>query len=224
MKIVHEKLLEEALQIADVLNEVFELENELLETDLESVFKPISEFTGYWPSSEELARALNPDKKASLVLTQRDIYAGNQSKEDDWVFGYSIGNLAVVSTARMKRYDSRSSEELQIPFEKYIKRPKVMSIHEVGHRIIHGDHLKEATWVNSKTNYKLHLGKHCTDNSCSMYEVVDIRAPSKNEGYMQLGEKKRYDAGLDDVIERLHPKWLCDMCRNSVNFDKQVYN
>jgi hypothetical protein len=37
---------------------------------------------------------------------------------------------------------------------------------------------------------------------------------------MQLGNEKKYDAGLDDVLERINPKWFCDKCISSININE----
>jgi len=49
-----------------------------------------------------------------------------------------------------------------------------------------------------------------------MYEVVDIKTPPRKEGYLLIGKQKRYDAGLDDHIERLGRDIFCDDCRKAI--------
>ena len=159
--------------------------------------------------------------KALLVLTPRDIYAGTISKNDDWILGYHTGNLSVVSTARIKRKDNQPSDNLEIPLDLYLKRLNIMNIHEIGHGAVEGRHFKQAKWVNIQTGHELDLGPHCTDNTCVMYEIVDIMAPPKSEGHMLLGDEKKFDAGLDDVIARLNPRWLCDKCCSSIRIDEK---
>jgi hypothetical protein len=54
-----------------------------------------------------------------------------------------------------------------------------------------------------------------------MYETIDIKAPPKEEGYMRLGDNKKYDAGLDDVLERIYPKWFCRKCLAAISIDEK---
>ncbi len=97
-----------------------------------------------------------------------------------------------------------------------------MAVHEIGHTIVDKRHMEEATWVNVQDNRSLSLGKHCMDNTCAMYEVVDLRAPHPEEGYMQLGPEKRFDAGLDDLIGRMDPdRYLCKSCLSSIQIDER---
>jgi hypothetical protein len=221
MRIVHEGL-NEAYYVSSVLREVFGFQNSIEEANLRDAFEPIPEFGGFYDSSKLLARKLGPEP--TLVLTPRDIYANDENQDDDWVFGYSEGKLCVVSTARLKGSDSKPRNSVEIPIPDYLKRLGVMSIHEVGHDVIRGKHFEQAVWFNEKTGYKLKLGPHCTDNACAMYEVVDVKSPEKSEGYMILGNERKYDAYLDDLVKRLHPRWLCEMCKSSISFDKKVYN
>jgi predicted Zn-dependent protease len=111
------------------------------------------------------------NEKKVLVLTHRDIYANNSSKNDDWIFGYCSGNLTLASTARMKRFDSQPSSVLEVPEELYFRRLETLAIHEIGHGVVRAPHLQLATWVNAQSGGELWLGMHCTDNTCVMYEV-----------------------------------------------------
>ncbi len=52
------------------------------------------------------------------------------------------------------------------------------------------------------------LGPHCVDHSCAMYEVVDVTAPPPDEGHLQLGEERFYDAGMDEHLQRLREDWF----------------
>jgi len=221
MIIVHENLTEESEEIARVFREVYGFDSVLHNRDLTSAFLPIPQFNGFWCSENELYEHLNEfDRKKFLVVTPRDVYAGDESKEDDWIFGYKWGNLTLASTARMKREDNLPSDELVVPREKYIKRLEVLAIHEVGHEVVKAKHFKDAVWVNAKTGHQLSLGPHCTDNTCVMYEVVDINSPPKEEGYMLLGDEMKYDNGLNQVVERLTPDWFCGRCKESIAIDE----
>lgn len=220
MIIVHETMPEEASAVAQAVKEAYGIESTLRCIDLEGVFRPILGFNGYWSSSPELSLALLKGNiesgKAVLVLTPRDLYFGNNSRDDDWVFGYSAGDLSVISSARMKREDGQPSDILQISQELYFNRLKVLGVHELGHELISEDYMQPAAWVNTLTGHELELGAHCTDNTCVMYEVVDIKSPPPTEGYMRLGKEKKFDGGLDDVIKRLRPDYLCNNCRSSI--------
>lgn len=223
MIILHENLQKEAENIAKLFNELYNFNSEIINLDLTPAFLPIPEFNGFWESTSNLKQSLGKygDKKV-FVLTSKDIYYNNASKDDDWIFAFCADdiNMVVMSTARMKRFDSKLSEALEVPEELYIKRLEVLALHEVAHDIVKGKHLQNAVWVNIKTGYKLNLDLHCTDNSCALYEIVDIRAPPPEDGYMQIGDEKKYDAGLDDVIERLNPNWLCDNCQSSIEISE----
>lgn len=221
MIILHENLGYEASKIAEAIKKVYGINSEIKDVNLDGVFKPIPEFDGYWHSSKNITDTTDDNfkGKAILLITDRNLYFGNKSKEDDWIFGYCSGNLSVISVARMKRPDSRPSNILKIPTNLYLKRITALALHEIGHDVVKAKHFKPAIWVNAITGHTLHLGQHCTDNNCVMYEIVDIKAPPKEEGYMQLGNEKHYDAGLDDVLERINPDWFCQRCLASIHID-----
>ena len=201
--------------------EVYGFDSELVDRDLMQAFAAIPEFDGFWSSSSQLNQFLSEyGGNKVLVLTPKDIYANNVSQNDDWIFGYCARNITLASTARMKRWDSEPSTVLEVPEEQYLRRLETLAIHEIGHDVVLAPHFQLATWVNDQTGHELWLGQHCTDNTCVMYEIVDIRAPPKEEGHMRLGTEKKYDAGLDDVLERLNPKWFCDKCRPLIKIDE----
>lgn len=219
MILVHENLPEEAAKIAEALKEVYGINSEVLEKDFEGVFKPIPEFDGYLCSLRNFRKILSiPNGKAILAVTPRDLYAEDESKDDDWVFGscLPIANISIASTARMKREDSEPSKTLEIPKELYYKRLLTLAIHEIGHDVVQAGHFQPVYYVNARTGHDLRLGPHCTDPRCAMYEIIDIKAPNPEDEYMLLGDEKRFDAGLDDVIERMHPDWFCDRCKGSI--------
>lgn len=136
-----------------------------------------------------------------LLLMEEELIMDDD--EDDWVFGYAIKNRVVISVYKLK---SRSKK-------KYYDRLLALAIHELGHTRADPAHYRVAYWVNAKTNHKQWLGKHCTDNKCIMYEIVDLTPPCKNDGYLKLGRKKYYDAGLDNLIARRYKDWFCKKCK-----------
>ncbi len=215
MIILNENLPREAFGIAKVIKEVYGLGSEIIDGDFKDDFEPIPKFGGYRTSW--LGISLKPFQgKAVLALTQRDLYVSDESQDDDWIFGYSGGNLSVVSTARLRGDTSKPTQAIRVLSELYLRRLNVMAVHEIGHSVVKGKHFQDATWVSIQNNRRLPLGLHCTDNTCAMYEVVDLKAPHPGEGYMQLGREKKFDAGLDDLIERMNPQYLCGECRNSI--------
>ncbi|MGD0551763.1 MAG: hypothetical protein ABSB25_03845 [Sedimentisphaerales bacterium] len=224
MIILHEKLEKEAIEISKSLNDVYGFDTQLIDINMDGLFTAIPEFNGFHAGlTENLKTALEKfNGRAVLILTNRDLYHQKNYKDEDWIFGVNHSepyeHISVVSNARMKRCDdSRLSQEIVVPFERYIKRLKALSIHEIGHDVAKkASHYQQAKWVNIPKKYELPLGLHCTDNSCVMYEVVDINSPSKEEGYLQLGDEKKYDAGLDDVLERIHSQWFCKKCLDAI--------
>ena len=227
MIIVHENLNEEANRIAKAIEEAFGVKSRIENQNIEEVLTHIPEFNGYTFKSWELPQTrlskVISEGKAALLLTSRDLFYQIVSRNDDWIFGACDPNnaLSIASTARMKRFDNKPSEKLEVPLDRYFKRLITMSVHEVKHGTPDAEHYQPAVWVNSKTGYELPLGLHCTDNRCAMYEVVDVIAPPTNEGFMRLGNEIRYDAGLDNVIDKLHPHLFCERCRSSIKIDER---
>jgi predicted Zn-dependent protease len=225
MIIIHEHMPIEAQIVARELKKVYQFPSNLINSNLDNLFVPVQKFEGFLDSAFEIHTALRDElkKRKVLILTDKDIYLDGQSQLDDWIFGYQTGSLAVVSTARMKRSDNLPSKELIVPKELYTNRLLFLAIHEVGHDVVKSPLFKQATWVNAKTNYKVELGPHCTNNSCTMYEIVDIPTPSKDEGYMILGAEKKFDAGLDEVLTRVSSSWLCDSCQSHIQVEKKYF-
>jgi hypothetical protein len=216
MILVHEHMPREAEDTAIVLKEVYGIESVLIEDSLDKVFVPIPEFQGFVQSYYELIDHFKiAASKKLMVLTPKDIYISNQNKDDEWIFGYQVANLAVISTARMKRSDSQPSSILEVPYELYKKRLQYLAIHELGHDIIQAQHFRPASWVNAKTGNVVALGDHCTDNGCVMYEINDIQSPAPETGYLLLGDEQRFDSGLDPTIARLGPDWFCRRCSDA---------
>lgn len=220
MIILHENLPEEAEQISKSARKLYGIESIIQPRNFDSAFVPIPKFEGFGESAEGLKYFLREfDSKAVMVLTARDIYWQAVSKNDDWAFGYMRGNLMVASVARMRGTDSQPRQTLGVDISHYLKRVTVLALHEIGHAVIRASHYKMAEWVNAKTWHTMPLGPHCTDNKCLMYEVVDIKSPPAEEGFMKLGDEVKYDAGLDEAIKRMHSDFLCAPCKNAVIVD-----
>lgn len=231
MIILHENMQEEAQETASALKQAYGLESKLVNENLDKLFDGIAipEFNGYHPLSWGIIDYAASLGKAVLILTPRDLYADNKSKEDDWVFGSMCTSkdlerdqcLGIVSSARMKRNDNQASNEIIVPKSLYLRRISATGVHEIGHDVVKAPHLKQAKLVNAKTGYELPLGLHCNDNGCIMYEIIDIKAPPREESYLLLGDEKKFDAGLDEVIARMHPDWLCGRCKQSILIDNK---
>ncbi len=210
MIIVHENLEREALSVARTLEEAFGVNARVIPSSLENVFLEFPEVGGYHTSDHRVIGFLRDvegigQKEYAMILTLRDIFSGNQ-KEDDWIIACVLGRFSVVSTARL----NAEAPEL------YLARINHMAVHEVGHNAVRAGHFLTAYWVNSETGHQQSLGPHCDDNRCVMYEVVDLKAPKPEEGYLLLGNERRYDAGLDDMLARRYPDWFCSPCRESL--------
>jgi len=230
MLIVHETMPDEASAVAEALNTAYGIESLIEPISLDGVFTPILEFNAYDSSSINVAIALRKFRAetgkrgmATLILTPRDLYMGDDrtqlSRDDDWAFAYNCGDFSVLSGARMKSDNGQPTDKLHVDKGLYLKRMAVMGVHEVAHDVVHGTHLLPAFWVNERSGHEMRLGSHCPDNTCALYEVVDIKTPKLSEGHLRLGTEKKFDAGLDDVIQRLRPNYLCNDCRSSVKID-----
>lgn len=227
MIILHEGLYLEASHIAKTLEKALSIRSSLREDDLTSLFEPIPEFNGFWHSCNRISQHFyeSTKRKKVLVLTSKDIYFSNKSKDDDYCFGYDQDDppktCVVVSTARLKGTDDRPRQELEVMQEIYLKRLSVIALHEIGHEIVKGNHLKEAIWVNSETGYSIPTDVHCPNNGCVLYQVSEIQTPPPEKGYIKVGDEKRFDTGLDDLISRLTPDFFCEDCRNSMTINEK---
>lgn len=225
MIFLHERMQSEAKKLKELIADVFKLPVCVVEDNLDRFFYPIPKFGGYScrPRSDVLEKEF--PNTAVFILTSRDLYSDGDSKDDDWVFGASIGKFSVVATARLMGIDNIPRTSLAVDEGLYLRRISLMTIHELGHDLIRelvGHDLKKlhhyqiASWVNVRRGYEVRLGEHCDDNHCAMYEVVDITTPSKSEGYLKLGSKYLYDAGLDQHLGRLRSDWFCSRCKNHI--------
>lgn len=216
MIIAHEGLENEAELLAGTLRQVYGLQARVIGAS----FISMEGSNGFLASNIRLLERIvkeNPGK-ATMIVTPRDIYVGN-NLQNDWIMGYDCGGLLqVVSTARLKRQDNQPSDILEIPSQVYNSRLNFLGIHEVGHAVVKAPHHQKAFWVNNE-GYKLALGDHCTDNRCVMYEFVDIKSPNPNEGHLLLGSEKKFDAGIDNILSRIHKGWFCKSCKNCIKLD-----
>lgn len=208
MLIVHEGLEREAKRIRRELLRVFDIPVEIEELDLEGVFPSVKKGFFWSPS----ARFLMQDSRARLILTSRDLYWSENPSEDDWVFGVSYLPSAVcsVSTARLEQ--NRRG---------YLDRLCSIAVHEAGHSVVRGRHLRNAYYVNAQSGKKFFMGPHCHDSRCVLYPSIDMRAPSSDESYLRFGKDKRFDGGLDELVKRRYPDWFCKKCKDSVVLDER---
>lgn len=226
MIILHENLPIEAEIVAGKLNQIYGFDSKLVCENLGDLFTHVPKLNGILSTSLILRRKLRQEfgTKKTLVLTPRDIYDSNTasgiSPNDDWIFGYQFGNLFIASTARIKRNDSQPTNALEVNKKLYLDRLALIAVGEIGYGVINASHFQQTSWVNNSDKHVLELGPSCVDNACAMYNFVDIRAPPVSEGYMQLGDERRYDGGLDDLLERIHPEWLCNKCKESIHVSK----
>ena len=220
MLIIHENLSREAQALDEKIGKVFGFGNTVREVDLRKEFRRMQGTPGFchYPSGiqEEVPEMCS---KKVMLLTGRDLYAGN-SEQDDWIFGFHAGNLMVVSSARMKGPDNKPRDRLEVPEELYLARVVFIGIHEIGHDVVKARHYLPAVWINATTSHRLEMGPHCTDNSCVMYEVVDIVAPPSEEGYMLLGDKKKFDTGIDEHLKIMRPDYFCELCKPTIEISE----
>ena len=226
MIIVHENLKSEAQHISNVLRETLGIKSSLESQDMSFLFKPLPKFNAFWQSADKISKHFyQRGEKAVIALTSKDLYFCDKSQEDDWCFAYADSNQKrvdiVISTARLKGKDSQPTQKLEISKELYYERLKVLALHELGHDIVNGQHLRKAFWVNTKTGYSIDTEYHCPNNNCTLYQVGDIQTPKPTEGYIRIGRTKRFDTGLDDLISRLPPEYFCDDCLASINIGKK---
>ncbi|MBM3247309.1 hypothetical protein FJZ17_02095 [Candidatus Pacearchaeota archaeon] len=216
MLILHENLQLEAQRIRERFLGLFGFESELIQADLTPGFKPIPQFNGFYISERELARLSGSNKGRVIVLTSKDLYLDDKNKEEDWIFGYCSPRIILVSTARMRKPQESQSKKHEVAREAYLKRVETIAVHEIGHSLVDPSHFLPTRWVNARTGYQLDLGEHCPEESCVMHQVVDVTSPKKGEGYLLVGDKKAYNAGLDELIRRLKRDPFCKRCRDTL--------
>ena len=216
MILLHEGMPDEAAHLQRVIKQVFNIPVLVLEDDLDRLFIPLPRVQGfhYLPTKEILLQEF--PGAAVLCLTRRDLYQGDQSQDDQWVFGaipYD-GHHSAVATARLMGNDNSPRTSPNIGKDLYLRRLSLVAVHELAHDLVNAPHYQNAAWVNVRNGISMSLGPHCTDHSCAMYEVVDVTAPPADEGYLQLGDSCFYDAGIDELLARLRPDWFCPRCRD----------
>ncbi len=215
MILFHEETLrDDAMHIRRIIEDALEIPVDPQTYGNVALFVPLPQFDGF---RDEPARSVLAERfpgSVVLVLTSKDLYGNDKSREDDWVFGAQYRPFGVVATARLMGPDSTPRRSLAVNRELYLRRLALMAIHELGHEFIQAPHHQEAMWVNVRSGTSMALGCHCDDNSCAMYESVDIRTPAQSEGYLMLGTARLYDAGLDAHLNRLRPNWFCQRCED----------
>jgi hypothetical protein len=218
MILLHEEMPEEAAHLKDLVEHVFGIPVLVRSDNLDRFFVPLPKVQGYFYLPRRQLLLQHFPATAVLVLTPRDLYGGDRSKDDEWVFGanaYSAYHSA-VATARLMGPDNAPRTSLAIDASLYLRRLSLLTIHELAHDLVKAPHFQNAFWVNVRNGTSMELGNHCVDHSCAMYEIVDITAPPKDEGYLKLGNDCFYDAGLDEHLQRLHDDWFCQQCRDHI--------
>jgi hypothetical protein len=172
MILLHERMVDEATHLKQVIEHVFPIPVLVVEGNLDRFFDPLPEVEGFYclPKKELLLQEF--PGAAVLCLTRRDLYGGNQSKDDQWVFGAipSEGHHSAVATARLMGLDSSPRDSLNIDPDLYLRRLSLVAIHELAHDLVEAPHYRDAAWVSVRNGTSMPLGPHCTDHSCAMYE------------------------------------------------------
>jgi predicted Zn-dependent protease len=154
-----------------------------------------------------------------LVLTSHDIMdAARWDDPEAWYFGgtHLTQPHSVLSVARLRTGDGRPASPPADP-ERYASRVAVMAVHEVGHVAFRDapHYFPAYCVVASRRDDPDSLGTHCDDNTCVMYEVIDIPTPPPDDSYLELrghASPIRTDAGLDDHIARMGAPRICSRC------------
>jgi predicted Zn-dependent protease len=216
MILLHERMNEDAEHVKTVIEDLFEIPVSLVEDNLDQLFTPIPQFQGYYyvPKTDLLSQRVGAT--ITVILTPRDIYGGDKSKDDEWAFAANVGQFSVLATARLMGPDNTPRSSLCVERNLYLRRLSLMTVHELGHDLIKAPHYKNAAWVNVQNGISMPLGPHCDDNSCAMYEVVDVITPPRDEGHLLLGDERLYDAGMDEHLARLRADWFCSRCRDHI--------
>jgi predicted Zn-dependent protease len=213
MILVHNEMNEEAEHLRHSIESVFGIAVRPVTGDTDNFLWPMPEWEGFsaLPNIPRLDQTF--PRTAVLLLTSRDIFANTNSIDDDWLFGINLGSCITVATARIQGPDARPRFTRSVDKKVYLRRLSLVAMHEVGHELLKtAPHHQETAWINGNTGDRLDLGPHCDDNTCAMYQSVDISAPHPSEGYVEMGERRLFDAGLDDHLTRLRTEWFCTRC------------
>jgi len=207
--LLHEMMDSEADAAADAVRQAFGFKVTSREAAVSSVLPAIKTFDGRYGRPVFLCTLPGSPGPGSLGLTRADLFFGDEPKSDDWVFGVTSGQFALVSTAHLATTKEPGEALL-------FGRIALMTVHEIGHAVVTGPHLKPTEWVDAVTGSRMPLAEHCSDRRCAMWEVADLVTPPLEEGYIELAGVIQTDTGLDDLIARRYDDWFCLDCRASI--------
>ena len=209
MLLLHEDMPTEAAAAAAAIKGAYGFRVSVREAEITRILPLIPAFNGRLAEPLRLQQVPGVETPGCVALIRTDLFMDDQSIEDDWAFGVEQGEFVLVSDARMR---SRAGQTSDLR----VRRLAAIVVHEVGHAVVSGPHLRPAIWINVARKYELHLGPHCWDRRCAMYEVADLVAPPPEEGHILLADEIRRDTGLDELLDRIYEAWLCDRCRTSI--------
>lgn len=217
--VLHHSLPDEAEVARRHISRVLGSPVEIQEQDTDGFFGEVhgAACAGYsYGRAWEILAKERPNETV-LVLTTRDLVDASRPEDPEaWLFGCTVLTHSVLSVARLRTVDGRPTSARADP-TRYAGRVAVMAVHEVGHVVFRGArHYWPAFCVVVKRRDDPDsLGDHCDDNTCVMYEVIDIRTPPVGESYLELRGNAlpiRTDAGLDEHMERMGVPHLCARC------------
>lgn len=215
MMLLHEFLPDEAAVVKSAIESTLRLPVRPVECDLSEYFVPIPGREAFESRPNLQTLLARFDGVAVQLLTRRDIHDPELGPDVAWLFGASLGPWSIVSVSRLFEPGAIASGRRNI--ELVHKRLQVLALHEIGHDLVKGAHLVDATWVDARTCERASLGRHCADARCVMYAVIDLKAPSTQIEYLLVGDRIASDAGLDDLVQRLHEAWYCERCIQSMS-------
>ena len=111
MILLHQRMNEDAEHVKTVIEDLFDIPVSLVEDNLDQLFTPIPQFQGYYyvPNTDLLSQRVGAT--ITVILTPRDIYGGDKSKDDEWAFAANVGQFSVLATARLMGPDSMPRSE-----------------------------------------------------------------------------------------------------------------
>ena len=217
--VLHHSLPDEAEIASRCISRVFGRPVETQENDTDRFFEKVegTACAGYsYGRAWEILGKEHPDEIV-LVLTERDLVDASRPEDPEaWLFGCTRLQHSVLSLARLRTVDGRPASPRADP-TRYAARVAVMAAHEIGHVVLRdARHYWPAYCVVVKRRDDPDsLGDHCDDNTCVMYEVIDIPTPPPEESYLELqghASPIRTDAGLDAHVDRMGTPRLCAQC------------